>query len=589
MDETEKKNRLLLYLLAGLIILSCAYSALQYMIFSKRYEQNFLNTTHILEQRLSNIFNKYKIVLSEFAKEIKKKNLFLESTKLAELFEKSYTYGSSDLEGEKIHLSAVNWVDKSGSPAIGRFGTLLYPLSFNPAYLERLKRSPGKLEVSNIVPETESSESPLTNLGIGVDDDREIYRGFVNVRVHSQTLLDSMMSLKLEGDVQVILLDQSDHVIDSSINLTTEDKKSADEIVKRHNGGQFFKADTVFTKMASINGMPYSLLFGYSIKAFYVKFFDYLWPQLLSLVIAILFVVLCSYFSYLQKLKTGWKKFRKKITSLQDMIHKTNIQYYQSNEKRKASEELLKYKVDSEREQTKLSLEINRRISGAMVDLLNTGNVLLERINYQEGLDDNPQEVMNIFEKAYFHACFTCAKSEEEPVDVAALLEKPLTIHSYKILENQITIQKKIAKNIRPMLTDSVSLQQVMVNILGRVIKNIPTEGTLEISIAEKKESLCIDFKDNGYPEDDLSESKKGPREDKRSLDYRFLEWGDLQKLVRSLGGTLSYHHTSYQGNHFAFQLPYQFHKASSPKEEMTFPKGGNIIPFSSLKRNEKS
>lgn len=586
MDEAEKRNHLLLYLFTGVIILSCVYTAFQYVIFSKRYEQNFLNTTHVLEQHFSNILKKYKTVLSEFAKEIKKKNLFLESTKLAELFEKSYTYGSSDLDGEKVHLSAINWVDKSGNFTIGRFGSLLYSLAFSSDYLERLKRSPGKLEISNVVSEAKSSEPPLTNLGIGVDDDKEIYRGFVNVRVHSQTLLDSMMSLKTDVDVQVILLDQNSHILGSSLNLTMDDKKSVAETIKRHNGGYFSKANIIFTKTAAIDETPYLLLFGYSTKAFYVKFFDYLWPQLLGLVIAILFVVLCCYFSYLRELKAGWKKFRKKITSLQDMIHKTNIQYYQSNEKRKASEELLKYKVDSEREQTKLSLEINRRISGAMVDLLNTGNVLLERINYQEGLDDNPQEVMNIFERAYFHACFTCAKSEEEPVDVAALLDKALTIHSYIMAESQITVQKKMAKNIKPILTDNISLQQVMVNILGKAIKNIPTEGTLEISIEEKKESLCIDFKDNGYPEDDLSKSKKGPREDKRSLDYRFLEWGDLQKLVRSLGGTLSYHHASYQGNHFAFQLPYQFHKASSP---FTLPKGSNIIPFSSLKRNDKS
>lgn len=589
MDETEKKSRLLLYLLAGIIILSCVYTAFQYVIFSKRYEQNFLNTTHVLEQRFANILKKYKTVLSEFSKEIKKKNLFLDSVGLSELFEKSYTYGSSDLEGEKIHLSAINWVDKNGSFTIGRFGALQYPLSFSPEYLERLKRSPEKLEISNVVQDAKKADASLTNLGIGVDDEKEVYRGFVNVRVHSQTLLDSMMSLKTEGNVQALLLDQNAQVLGSSVGLTAEDKKSAGEMVKKHNGGRFSKVDTVFTKMSSIDESPYSLLFGYSTTTFYVKFFDYLWPQLLGLFLIALFIVSFSYIYYLRELKQGWKTFRKKITNLQDMIQKINIQYYQSNEKRKDLEEELKCRAESDREQTKLSLEVNKRISGATSDLLNTGNVLLERVNYQEELEDNPQEVMNIFERAYFHACFTCTKSTEEPVDIAGLLEKALTIHSYKILENQIAVQKKIAKNIKAILTDSVSLQQVIVNILGRVIKNIPTEGELQISITEKKEALCIDFKDNGYAADDLSKNGADPKEDKRSLDYRFLEWGDLQKLVRSLGGALSYQHTSYQGNHFAFQLPYQFHKASSPKEDNLFPKGGNIIPFSSLKRNEKS
>lgn len=589
MNETEKKSRLLLFLLAGLIILSCVYTAFQYVIFSKRYEQNFLNETHVLEQRFTNILNKYKTVLSEFSKEIKKKNLFFDSTGLSELFEKSYTYGSSDLEGGKIHLSAINWVDKNGNFTIGRFGALQYPLSFSPEYLEKLKRSPGKLEISNVVPEGGNSETPLTNLGIGVDDEKEVYRGFVNVRVHSQTLLDSMMSLKTESEVQVILLDQSAHVLGSSIALTMDDKRSAADIVKRHNGGRFSKEGAIFTKMSSIDESPYSLLFGYSTTIFYAKFFDYLWPQLLGLFLVALFIVSFSYVYYLRELKQGWKTFRKKIASLQDMVHKINVQYYQSNEKRKDLAEELKCRAESDREQAKLLLEVNKRISGATSDLLNTGNVLLERVNYQEELEDNPQEVMNIFERAYFHACFTCTKSTEEPVDIIGLLEKALTIHSYKILDNQIAVQKTIPKNIKAILTDNVSLQQAMVNILGRVIKNIPTEGALEISIAEKKETLCIDFKDNGYAADDVSKHKGGLEEEKRSLDYRFLEWSDLQKLVRSLGGTLSYHHTSYQGNHFAFQLPYKFHKASSPKGDNILPKGGNIIPFSSLKRNEKS
>lgn len=588
MDKTEKKSRLILYLFAGLIVLSCAYSAFQHVIFSKRYEQNFLNETHVLEQRFIDILNKYKTVLSEFSKEIKKKNLFLDSAGLSELFEKSYTYGSSDLNGEKIHLSAINWVDKSGNLTIGRFGVLLSPLAFSPDYLEKLKRNPGKLEISILSPEAGTSEHPITNLGIGVDDDKEVYRGFINVRVHTQTLLDSM-SLKTEGDVQVILFDQSAHVLGSSIDLTADDKKSAGEIVKKHNGGRFSKADSIFTKMAFIDESPYSLLFGYSTKNYLANFFDYLWPQLICFFSCFFLFISFLHFYHLRKLKEGWKAFRKKNESLQRIVHKTSDQHYQLNEKRKTLEEELKCRAVSDREQTRLSQEVNKRISGATSDLLNAGNVLLERVNYQEELEENPQEIMNIFERAYFHACFTCTKSTEEPVDIVDLLDKSLKIHSYKTVVNQIVLRKKIAKNIKPILTDSISLQQAMVNILGRVLKNIPTEGELEISIFEKKESLCIDFKDNGYPADDLSKNRANLKEDIRSLDYRSLEWDDLQKLVRSLGGTLSYQHTSYQGNHFAFQLPYQFHKAFSPKEEISLTKGGNIIPFSALKKNKKS
>lgn len=120
MDKTETKSRLILYLLGGIMFLDSAYSALQYVVFTKKYEHSFLKTTHTLEQSFKSILENYKVVLLEFAKEIKKKNLFLEPIRLTELFEKRFTYGSGDMNGPKTHLSAVCFLQTESEISQGK-------------------------------------------------------------------------------------------------------------------------------------------------------------------------------------------------------------------------------------------------------------------------------------------------------------------------------------------------------------------------------------------------------------------------------------------------------------------------------------
>lgn len=589
MEKTEKKSRLILYLLGGMIILLGAYVAVQYVIFTKQYERNFLKTTSLLEKNFKNILENYKVVLLEFSKEIKKKNLFLEPAKLSELFEKRFTYGSGDANGAKLHLSAINWVGKGNLPTIGRFGPLLYKLEFTPEYMEKLKRNPGNFEISNVVSEGVHFEPSVTNLGIGVDDDKEVYRGFVNARIPTQILLENLTVLANGNEVRVILLDQEAHVLASSMDLSMDEKKEFKQILKKQGTARFSKLGHVFAKKVPLNEYPYSLLFGYLSEDFYIKFFEYIFPQLVYLFIFSFIVVSVSYFYHLRRLKEGRRVLRTKNGNLHHANDKLNEKNYQLMDAKKELEEERDCREEGLRGEKKFLLEVNRRCSEATSDLLNVGNALLERVKFQEELDENPQEVMDIFENSYLHACFVCRKNKDEPIDVENLLNESLKIHSHKIANNKIRIFKKIDKDIKLVLTDSISLRQAMINILGRSLEQLPTEGKIEISLFEKKETVHMEFKDNGYEAEDLKKTKGSVKEEKSSLDSMFLEWHDLQKLVRSLGGRLSYSHQPYQGNHFAFQLPHQFHKPPTHKEEIILPKGDNIIPFSSLKRNERT
>lgn len=573
--KVKNRNVLILYLIGILFALGCAYSIIQYAIFSTQHQHTFLQKTQALEQCFNTTLEKYKIALSEFSKEIKKNHLFFDLNKLSGLFEKRYSYGIEDPNGEKVHISAINWVGPGGSPVIGRFGTLLYSLKFSSEYLKNLKKNAGNLEISTPELETSHSLSPTINFGIGLEDEIGIYRGFINVRVSTDALLERVAALSQETHIQVTLLNKDSRVLSSSIKPLSDDRS-----VMTHD-----KVNYAFTRSIPINEYPLSLFFGYSIRDFYREFFQYILPQLIGIMLFSAIIILFSYFYHLRKLKQGWGHFRKKIKDLNKFVHKMSEQNYQLMAKRKELEEDLKRREDAYREEKKFLLEVNKRISEATSDLLNAGNALLERVTYQEEIDDNPQEVMDIFEKAYFHACFTCAKNQESQIDVMSVIEDSIKIQSHKISSNNITIHKKFDKNVREILTDSLALKQVIVNILGRAIKNTPTEGRIEIAVLTKKDNLSIELRDNGYaPENNLLTA-----EEPRSLDCMLLEWHDLKKLARSLGGTLSCQYKPYKGNQFTFYLPYQFQSHSSLKEEISSPPGYNIIPFSSLEKTKNS
>ncbi|HUX78339.1 MAG TPA: hypothetical protein VMW10_01120, partial [Alphaproteobacteria bacterium] len=451
-SNIKNKSPFILYLVGVLFILGGTYSIIQYMVFSAAYQHTFLQKTQVLEKSFNTTLEKYKRALYEFSKEIKKKSLFLDSSKLSNLFEKSYTYGVAESNGEKIHISAINWVDTGGGPAVGRFGTLLYKLNFSTEYLKNLKKNPGNLEISD--PELERHSTPsIANLGIGVEDDLGMYRGFVNVRVNTDTLLERVAAVSQEDNIQVILLDKNSQVLSSSISLTFDDKRELLQRAKDHNKANFSKENYTFTESISVNGYPFSLLFGYSIKKFYMEFFNYIFPQLIGIMLFSAIIIFFSYFYHIDKLQQGLKSFRRKIKDLNELTYKLSEQNHQLSKKRKELEEDLKRREKAAREERRFRLEVNTRISEATSDLLNAGNVLLERVKYQEELKDNPQEVMDIFEKAYLHACFACARSQESQVNIINMIDDSIKIHSNKIGSNNININKKLDENIRSVLT----------------------------------------------------------------------------------------------------------------------------------------
>ena len=68
-----------------------------------------------------------------------------------------------------------------------------------------------------------------------------------------------------------------------------------------------------------------------------------------------------------------------------------------------------------------------------------------------------------------------------------------------------------------------------------------------------------------------------------------FIEWKNLEIVVKSLGGVISADYKPYEGNHYMFCLPTQIDKKPPKKEKKTETEFHNVIPFLSFKKKEDS
>ena len=77
MFEKTLKNSLFLYLVGGLFVFLSLYVGAQFIVFSKRYEKDFLKETNQVEDEFKYILKSYKIILEKISYEIKKKTFFI--------------------------------------------------------------------------------------------------------------------------------------------------------------------------------------------------------------------------------------------------------------------------------------------------------------------------------------------------------------------------------------------------------------------------------------------------------------------------------------------------------------------------------
>lgn len=84
------------------------------------------------------------------------------------------------------------------------------------------------------------------------------------------------------------------------------------------------------------------------------------------------------------------------------------------------------------------------------------------------------------------------------PIHVEDVLNKNLVFLDSQIKEKQITINKKIEVDLKPMMADQAMLYQAFLNILINAMQASGHGGKIDIEIISRKDAVEIVFRDNG-------------------------------------------------------------------------------------------
>ncbi|MBA3814568.1 MAG: sensor histidine kinase [Alphaproteobacteria bacterium] len=464
---------------------------------------------------------------------------------------------------------------------MGRLGEVKYKINFPPEYLSKLEKNPGIVKISNFLQRVNSSDFPFISVGVGVLDNQEKYRGFVNARIDLNALRE-ILAPKQGSGLQFILLDAVGQEVLSSLpgEGTFSENLGMWGYFKDILEGNRSLPQYVFPLQFTVKEFPYVFRFGYDQNHLYLSFLKDSYLSFILVFSCLFLFSLFAHFYHKRFIKKALRHFKKNNREKNFKIDQVTEENQRLREREKTLEKSIKSFEEADKEEKKFCLEINKRISQSLSQMLDIANFLLNRIQEENKIEEDPKELMAAFENTYTHSRFFTLSYEEELVSINDILEEVLVVFSKQIFKKELIIQYPKQKVIA-LLTDRTALKQALINILGIAMKNSPKKGEICLTLSSYEEGVCLECRDNGYLGENSLKEPDASEEKSFSLDCMSLEKGDMQKLIKSLGGTLSAFYKPYKGNTFLLQIPYQIRK----NKQRTAENSDNIVPFSGVRK----
>ncbi len=143
--------------------------------------------------------------------------------------------------------------------------------------------------------------------------------------------------------------------------------------------------------------------------------------------------------------------------------------------------------------------EINNPIGGIMNCLYNLRKHKLTQereAEYLKSMEDGIHRVQRTVDQLLDFS--QQHQPELTAVDINSLLEEVLSLMSYAISKNGITLRKDLDSGLPRLMLDHHKMGQVVMNILLNAVQAIKGSGILTVRTFEEDGWCCIDIKDNG-------------------------------------------------------------------------------------------
>ena len=151
----------------------------------------------------------------------------------------------------------------------------------------------------------------------------------------------------------------------------------------------------------------------------------------------------------------------------------------------------------------------------------------------------------------------------KQSVDLKGLVEKVVSGFDYLIKEKSLNVKANYPRVPPQILTDKRILEVIIDNILSNSVKYTSEKGRIEVSIVPKKNSVLMEFEDNGQgittsDESIIFEKMKSDKEEKVGRSLQGSGWGlyIVNMMTRKLGGKVWYKSKVGKGTKFYIELP---------------------------------
>ncbi len=151
----------------------------------------------------------------------------------------------------------------------------------------------------------------------------------------------------------------------------------------------------------------------------------------------------------------------------------------------------------------KMCAGIAHELNNRLVPIMSYSELLLSR-----DMDKDVKRMLNsIYDAAVgsrkiVHSLLDFARqkpSKKHPVDLNEVLEKTLSLFTYKLESYGHTINKRLAHKLSMVMADPHELEQVFINIINNAIQSMDRGGSLTIVSRDGDGRVFIDISDSGH------------------------------------------------------------------------------------------